>query len=123
MSAKEPATSSDQSLSWQAHREAERISDLALLEDLAALVDSSKSKDDRKAAYFILGALGANTSDARCGLRLLEGLRREKDKYALAAALDALAKIVKPHEFPLQDILQHLSDKRWLVRHAAIRAL
>jgi hypothetical protein len=114
---------SEQSLSWHAHREAERIRDLSLLEDLKALVNTSKSMDERKAAYFILGALGENTSDARCALVLTERLRHEQNKYVLAAALDALAKIDKPHHFPLEAIYERLSDERWLVRHAAIRAL
>jgi HEAT repeat protein len=119
----ERAAHSDQSVSWHALREAEGIRDLSLLEDLETLVNTSKSKNERKAAYFILGALGQNRSDARCALLLTERLRQEKDKYVLAAALDALAKIDKPCNFPLEAIYERLSDERWLVRHAAIRAL
>jgi HEAT repeat protein len=114
---------SDQSVSWHAYREAERIRDLSLLEDLETLANTSESKDERKAAYFILGALGTNTSNVHCALVLTERLRHEKDKYVLAVALDALAKMDKPCDFPLEAIFERLSEERWLVRHAAIRAL
>lgn len=119
----EQVTHSDHSISWHAHREAEQIRDLAILDELSTFIASSKSKDERKAAYFLLGALGANTADVRCADALNARLSVEKDKYVLAAILEALAKLTKPRDFPLGAIFQHLSDKRWLVRHTAIRAL
>lgn len=123
MTTVEQVTHSDRSLSWNAHREAEKLTDLSHLGDLEILVRTSKSKDERKAAYFILGALGENTSDPRCALVLAQQLGNEKDKYGLAASLEALAKIEKPRGFPLEAVYACLSDHRWLVRHAAIRAL
>jgi len=123
MSTKERVTDSSQSASWHAHREAERLSDPGLLPGLESFIASSKSKDELKAAYFILGALGANASDPRCAHMLAERLPIEKDKYVLASALEALAKIEKPADFPLEAVFACLLDDRWLVRHAAIRAL
>jgi len=123
MTTVEHVTHSDHSLSWNAHREAEKLTDLSHLEDLELLLRTSKSKEERKAAYFILGALGENTSDARCAFVLAKQLGNEKDKYGLAVSLDALAKIEKPRGFPLEAVYECLSDHRWLVRHAAIRAL
>ena len=123
MSAKERVASSSQSVSWHAHREAERLSDPALLTELRSLVASSASKSELRALYFVLGALGANTSDVRCAYLLVERVPVEKDKYVLASVLEALAKIEKPADFPLEGVFERLSDNRWLVRHAAIGAL
>jgi HEAT repeat protein len=123
MSAKEQVTDSDQSVRWHAHREAERLSDPDLLADLQSFVASSKSKDERKAAYFLLGALGSNASNPHCARVLIERLHAERDKYVLAVVLEALAKIEKPDGLPLDAIFSCLSDDRWSVRHAAICAL
>jgi len=123
MVTKDVRTSSNQSISWHAHREAEGLSDPGLIPELQALLETSKSNDERKSAYFILGALGANTSDRRCARVVGEQLGKEKDKYVLMTGLEALEKIEKPRDFPLEDVFVYLSDKRWLVRHAAIRAL
>lgn len=123
MTIKEEVTDSSRSASWHAYREAERLADPALVPEIQALVRAGKSKDERKAAYFILGALGANTSDPNCALVLSERITQEKDKYVLAAVLEALARMGKPREFDLAGIFACISDSRWLVRHAAIRAL
>jgi HEAT repeat protein len=123
MSIKEQVSDSTQSASWHAHREAEQLSEPGLIGELQAFASSSKSKDERKAAYFILGALGSNLLDPQAGYVLVERVPVERDKYVLAAALDALAKIEKPASFPLTAVFACLLDDRWLVRHAAIRAL
>jgi HEAT repeat protein len=110
-------------VSWHAHREAEKAHEIAWVEALRTFVETSKSKDERSAAYFILGALGVNTGDARCAEVLVARVSQETDKYLLAAALDAVTKVDKPAGLPLDNVFNCLADKRWLVRQAAIRAL
>ncbi len=123
MSTREVRIDSAQSVSWQAHREAEQVADATILSELQAFLATSKSKDEREAVYFLLGAIGANASDVRCAIVLSNYITQERDKYVLSTILQALAKITKPRDFPLENVFHCLSDKRWLVRHAAIQAL
>jgi HEAT repeat protein len=123
MSTREVRVDSAQSVSWQAHREAEQVADPTIRSALEAFLATGKSKDERKAVYFLLGALGANASDVRCAIVLSNYIPEEQDKYVLSTILEALAKITKPKDFPLDNVFHCLSDKRWLVRHAAIQAL
>ena len=120
---KEVVASSAQSISWNAHREAEKLADTSLVDVLQGVLKTSRSKEVRRAAYFILGALGRNTADPRCAQILVNGAALESDKYVLSALLDNLAPIHKSAELPLEPIFQKLHDKRWLVRHSAIQAL
>jgi HEAT repeat protein len=119
----EVVASSAQSISWIAHREAEKLADTSLVDELQGVLKTSRSKEVRRAAYFILGALGRNTSDPRCAQILVNGAAIESDKYVLSALLDSLAPIHKSPELPLEPIFQRLHDKRWHVRHSAIQAL
>ncbi|MFZ6767363.1 HEAT repeat domain-containing protein [Undibacterium sp. Di26W] len=123
MTVKETVTNSDQSQSWHAHREAERLVDNTYIEELDVLLSVSKSKDERRAAYFILGAIGANTGAVRCAEILLKRVDFEKDKYVLSSLLDSFSKIDKPADISLDAIFRLLDEPRWLVRHSAIRSL
>ena len=123
MTTKEIVINSDQSQSWHAFREAERLADEAFIEELDTLVSISKSKDERKSAYFILGAIGANTGAVRCAEILIRRVEFEKDKYVLSSLLDNLSKINKPADLSLDPIFRLLDEPRWLVRHSAITSL
>jgi HEAT repeat protein len=123
MTIKEVVTSSGDSVSWLAHREAERLSDDSLIDDLEVLVGSSKRKEVRKAAYFILGAIGKNTGSRKVAAILVSRSRSETDKYVLSSLLESLAKVEKPDAVSLEPVFDLLEEPRWLVRHAAINAL
>lgn len=123
MTSEEVVVSSSQSVSWQAYREAERLTDERMVGELASLVRVSQSKDERRAAYFILGCIGRNTGTAAAAALLVERAAVESDKYMLQGLLDALAKLALAPALSLEPIYRHLNDSRWLVRHAAIRAL
>jgi len=123
MTAKEVSVNSDQSTSWHAYREAERLTDETLIDELSELISSSKKAGERKAAYFVVGAIGGNTNSARAVTTLLERASVETEKYALASLLEGLAKIDKPDHIRLDPIFRLLEEPRWLVRHAAIMAL
>ncbi len=123
MTLKEDVKNSDDSTSWHAYREAEKLADHSYISELNNFVEVSPSKEERKAAYFILGAIGSNTADIRCAQILLKRVPIETDKYVLSALLGSVAKLPKPTELPLEAIFLLLHEKRWLVRHAAIQAL
>ena len=115
--------SSDQSVAWQAHREAELLRDPVLIDELADFLAIEPIKEHRKSAYFILGRLGKHVRNADCVSILLTALNKEQDKYILCSVLEYLSWLNFPADTPLTRILSFLHDDRWLVRHSAIQAL
>jgi len=123
MNRNEPVLNSDDSISWHAHRDAERLSDRMMVDELAEYVAGEKDKKKRDAAYFMIGKLGLQCRSVDCARILISSLQREKDKYVLSSMLDRLADIEKPREVDLSPVFPFLTDTRWLVRHSAIRAV
>ena len=114
---------SDDSVTWHAHREAEKVSDSSLVDELAEYVNREGNKERRRAAYFILGKLGQKARGVDCASILLSRLSDENGKYVLSDLLDALSSIDKPGTLDLAPVYRLLRDERWLVRHSAIQAL
>lgn len=123
MTRREKNVSSNQSVAWRAHRDAEQLSDPALVGELAAYLQHEAKPDRRKATYIILGKLGQKFPKSECAALLLERAKVETNKYVLATLLDALAGIAKPRNLDLTAIYDRLADERWLVRHSAIKSL
>lgn len=119
----ESVANSAESVSWRAHREAEALCDPALVIELQDFLAEKITKEQRRAAYFIIGKIGRNTPAAKFANVLIGYIVKEGDKYALAALLDVLADMPMEKEADLSPIFRLLADSRWLVRHAAIRAL
>ena len=55
MTTPQKAASSHDSISWNAHREAEQLADESLLSELEKYLAQRHNKDKRMAAYFIIG--------------------------------------------------------------------
>lgn len=123
LASQEPATSSDESISWAAHREAEKLNDMSMVDELLIALDGERTRARRRACCFVIGKIGSNLQDARCAQVLLDVSRRETDRYVVAAILERVAEMRKPATFDLSRVYDLLDDERWLVRHAAIRAL
>lgn len=119
----EETANSVDSISWHAYREAEGLTDLSMIPELVAFLNSNPVKSHRQAAYFVLGKLGKNTQNPNCVASLLSCVPRERDKYALASLLGGLGDIRQPIHIDLTPVYRLLVDKRWLVRHSAIQAL
>lgn len=123
MSTVEKGVSSDDSVQWHAHREAEKLTDISVMAGLKEFMETSSSKDIRRAIYFVLGSLGRNTNNKNCSELLLRQVTEVQDKYELASLLDNLAKVPMLPGTSLEPVFNLLADKRWLVRHSAIGAL
>ncbi len=124
MTAKEPrCLNSYDSISWHAHREAETLADASMVDELANYSRHEPNNERRDAACFILGKLGQKVRSAECASILLSHVGTETNKYVLSHLLDALGGVRKPRELDLDPVFQLLRDRRWLVRHSAIRAL
>jgi len=123
MAAKCTEPDSSKSVSWVAHREAERLNDLTMVDELSDHLQAEQVRQRRLACLFIIGKLGANQAHYDCAEIILAALAQEQDKYVLSAALDLIRDIPKPASVNLSFVYDLLADPRWLVRHAAIRAL
>jgi HEAT repeat protein len=123
MTVKEGVDSSNESIAWQAYREAEQLADMRLVDELDANLTQKPQKEQRKAAYFITDKIGKNCLNGECASRLIEYSSKEPDKYALANLLERLADIPKPQSVDVSPLFPLLKDKRWLVRHSAIQSL
>jgi HEAT repeat protein len=119
----EATVNSAVSVSWHAYREAEQLTDCTMISELAEYLLHEKDKQRRTAAYFILRKLGVYCDDADCARLLVERLGIETDKHVLAAVLEALREVPKAPRLDLAPVFSLLGEPRWLVRHAAIRAL
>lgn len=124
MTVHEDMVNSRDSISWQAHREAELLADISMLDELDAyLSQHSSKKAQRSATYFIIGKIGKNCYSGDCASRLIEYSSKEPNKYALASLLTMLADIPKPENVDVKPLFLLLKDTRWLVRHSAIQSL
>jgi HEAT repeat protein len=114
---------STQTVAWHAHREAEVIIDRSVVDELVTRLTSEPDREVRRNVYFVIGKVGKNLSDPSCARILIDRLGHEDNKYVLSAMLNVLADIPKPNEVDLSPVFAFLKDKRWLVRHSAIKAL
>jgi HEAT repeat protein len=99
------------------------MDDPSIVKELDAYLREEPTKAERAAAYFIIGKIGKNLRSVECASVLIAHIAPETDKYALAGLLDRLADIPKPANVDVAPVYRLLRDKRWLVRHAAIRSL
>jgi HEAT repeat protein len=94
-----------------------------LLGEITAYLSKKRSKDERKAAYFVLGKVGKNIGSTECSHVLLQYVLSEKNKYALSTALDMIADLPLKESEDITPISSLLLNDRWIVRYSAIRAL
>ena len=111
------------SVSWQAFREAELISNGDLIQDLIEYIDSVKDKNRRNSAYYILGKIAKNSLSEEILVYLISRVNVESDKRILKTICELLSDLNKPTSIDIGPILNALEDKRWQVRQAAILAL
>ena len=126
MSEKDDARTSDSSVSWQAHREAENISDPAAFPLLIEIIEASpqkKARDIRDNAYFIIGKLLKKSFDREACEFLIRRLEVEENKYVLSRILERLAELTLPDEMDITPIVNCSKSEKWLVRHSALCAL
>ncbi|WP_146618567.1 HEAT repeat domain-containing protein [Rhizobium sp. AN80A] len=115
--------SSADSKSWHAYREAERLSDAKIIQEISHYLGKKRKAPERNSAYFILGKVGKNIANSDATRLLLACIATEVDKYALSTALEMISELSLTADEDISMIINLLRDGRWLVRHAAIRAL
>lgn len=112
-----------QTVAWNAHRDAEKLTDRSIVDELVDYIQKERSEPLRRNAHFIIGKIGKNNQDETCAEILIGELKRAKSKYTIGGLLDRIRDIPKPIEVDLDPVYALLSDSRPSVRHSAICAL
>lgn len=123
---RQAAKNSDESISRQAHRDAERISDSSVFPILQHIIEDNpqpKNKSIRKGGYYILGSILRNVFNKNACLFLIQQLNLETDKYIIADILDRLAGVTLPEEIDITPIVRCSQSDKWQIRHNAIITL
>ncbi len=126
MTVKEKVSSSDESVSFKAHREAEKIDDKNALEILKTMIIShslKKDKEFRNACYFIYGKLLIKFPVYDYLSFYIEQIKKEDDKYMLTAMLDSLYQIEIPEGISPNAVITLADNEKWQIRYSAILAL
>ena len=124
MTIKEQLTSSEESVSWNAYREAERISDETVYPILKKIIEENhKNKAVREAAYVIIGYSLRNIFNKEACIFLIQRLDEETDKYVVACILDKLARIHIPEDIDMSLVIKCSQNDKWQIRHSALDAL
>jgi hypothetical protein len=114
---------SEGSTSWNATREAERLDDLAIAEELRPHLNDRTKAGPYGAACFIIAKIGLNAQSPRCAEILIDRLRTETRPRALHDVLGFLGDIPKPAGTDIGPILALLTHKNKHVVFDAIHAL
>jgi hypothetical protein len=114
------------SLSWAAHRKAEKLNDFTLFPMLCDLIlenEGNKHKELRRNIYFVMGCLLRKKMIVTYCQYLIDRLGIETDKYTLALILNQIARLSIPREVNMDYVIKCSKNDKWLVRHSAITAL
>ena len=124
MTIKEHATSSKESVSWNAYREAERISDETVYPILKKIIEENhKNKAVREAAYVIIGYSLRNIFNKEACIFLIQKLNEETDMQGVASILESLACIHIPEDIDMSLVIKCSQNDKWQIRHSALDAL
>ena len=119
---------SENSISWQAYREAEKLSNKSFLPFLQNTIienqkNTKRDKTIRKSVYFIIGRILMNSFDEKGCNFLIDRLDVETDKYLLEHMLGYLSWVDIPLNIDIEPIIRMSKSDKWLIRHSAIQAL
>ena len=124
MTIKEHSTSSKESVSWNAYREAERISDETVYPILMRIIEENhKNKAVREAAYIIMGYSLRNIFNKEACIFLIQKLDEETYMQGVTSILDSLACIHIPEDLDMSLVIKCSQNDKWQIRHSALSAL
>ncbi len=124
MTIKEHATSSKESVSWNAYREAERISDETVYPILMRIIEENhKNKAVRRAAYIIIGYSLRNIFNKEACIFLIQKLDEETDRQGVESILEGLSRIHIPEDIDMSLVIKCSQNDKWQIRHSALDAL
>lgn len=119
----EGATSSEDTASWKAYREAEKLDNESLIPEFIAFIESEKNDEKRSKAYWVLGKITENTSNQATLQYLVNQLEKEQKNSVLGEILTGIEHIKKPAETDLNPIFNILKSDNEEIKNEAIVAL
>lgn len=125
MTVEEGNVNSKDSVSWNAYREAEKLTNpdiYPLIKDIILNIPTSRG-NKLNAVYFIMGKLLKNTPSAEYLNFYIHRLSVESDKYLIHSMLDLLACVQIPSDTDIRNIIDCTTNDKWLIRYSAINAL
>ncbi|MDQ0888561.1 HEAT repeat protein [Paenibacillus sp. V4I9] len=126
MSTVDNAKSSDDSVSFRAHREAELINDKEMIPIVIDLINNPNRSQDtltRRDAYFILSKLLLKHENLEALRFLINQVKIESDRYVISSLLDRISELEKPETVDIEPIVQYIQNQNRTIRHSAIGAL
>ena len=126
MNSARPAKPPKQSISWHAHREAEKLANPAfypLLDAIITSADEEANEGIRKRAYTIMGRLLKNCFEKPYVDFLLQRLLVETDRDIQVAIMDALSDIEVTDDLDASSLIAFANHPAWQLRFAALCAL
>ena len=124
MTIKEQLTSSEESVSWNAYREAERISDETVYPILKKIIEENhKNKAVRRAAYVIIGYSLRNIFNKEACIFLIQKLDEETDRQGVESIIEGLSRIHIPEDIDMSLVIKCSQNDKWQIRHSALDAL
>ena len=115
--------STDITLPWPAHREAEQLDDALLFDELEALISAGTDRHERSAAYFAYGALLKHQMQPERLDRYMAYLAAETDSSLAGTILLRIAAMKLPADTPPDALLHRLSGENSHLRRNAILSL
>ena len=124
MTIKEHDISSKESESWNAYREAERISDETVYPILMRIIEENhKNKAIREAAYIIMGYSLRNIFNKEACIFLIQKLDEETYIQGVTSILESLACIHIPEDIDMSLVIKCSQNDKWQIRQSALSAL
>ena len=126
---------SNQTTSWKAHREAEKLTDRNLLPILYEIVDENEGKDNdkpflRSCCYFIMRQITTSSFEHQDCEYIFKQLKNEfKDNLVLYSLFEVIchwrndANIYVPSDIDITPLTDIVMKKRGYIKHCAIQVL
>ena len=126
MAVQDRVHTSEESVSWQAYREAEAANDPEFPRLVREYIEAHGGKKDRRLrseAYHLLSRLLGKTGDGPMTAYLVGRVDAETDKYVLMGLLEGIGGLDLPDGVDILPLIRCTESPFWQIRYPAVLAL
>ncbi len=120
---KDLSYSSEDSVSWYAYRQSDKLNSLNDKKELLALLANEKFIDSKKYIYCCLSSICSNTNDKDLFNFLIDKVQIEDDERIKVSILSRLSDVIKDTSYNIEPIKILVKEGTADESHAAIKAL
>ena len=113
LSFQEYLVNSSESVSWSAHRDAEKLNDLKLFPYFKDFLETEKDNDIRRSVYFPVASIGGHNNDPKILNYLIARIGLEKTRRTKSTILDNTWQFYKENTIDLHPELEKLIYNKW----------